>query len=145
MFRLCVWLNCVYGGCIIVFFFSPQLDISDEFKRVIETLRGHDDKIRVVLNQADMITHQQLLRVYGALMWSLGKVIKTPEGTWLVSHRQPLSLFVVTAIGRSAPRIITFFAFVERLCVLIYSVACVSRFILGSRVSSQGFETPIRG
>ena len=26
-----------------------------------------------------MITPQELMRVYGALMWSLGKVIKTPE------------------------------------------------------------------
>uniref|UniRef100_A0A914Z1X6 DUF5600 domain-containing protein n=1 Tax=Panagrolaimus superbus TaxID=310955 RepID=A0A914Z1X6_9BILA len=26
-----------------------------------------------------MIDHQQLMRVYGALMWSLGKVFKTPE------------------------------------------------------------------
>eukprot|EP00301_Raphidiophrys_heterophryoidea_P002637 c1122_g1_i2.p1 GENE.c1122_g1_i2~~c1122_g1_i2.p1 ORF type:complete len:312 (-),score=95.09 c1122_g1_i2:334-1269(-) len=26
-----------------------------------------------------MISHQELMRVYGALMWSLGKVMKTPE------------------------------------------------------------------
>ena len=26
-----------------------------------------------------MITTQQLMRVYGALMWSLGKVVKSPE------------------------------------------------------------------
>jgi EH domain-containing protein 1 len=43
-----------------------------------KSLRGHDDKIRVVLNKVDL-PMQHLLRVYGALMWSLGKVIKTPE------------------------------------------------------------------
>eukprot|EP00246_Nothoceros_aenigmaticus_P012360 TRINITY_DN3806_c0_g1_i2.p1 TRINITY_DN3806_c0_g1~~TRINITY_DN3806_c0_g1_i2.p1 ORF type:complete len:348 (+),score=68.63 TRINITY_DN3806_c0_g1_i2:592-1635(+) len=65
---------------MILLLFDPhKLDISDEFKRVIGSLRGHDDKIRVVLNKADQVDTQQLMRVYGALMWSLGKVLNTPE------------------------------------------------------------------
>ncbi|XP_022876961.1 EH domain-containing protein 1-like [Olea europaea var. sylvestris] len=65
---------------MILLLFDPhKLDISDEFKRVISSLRGHDDKIRVVLNKADQVDTQQLMRVYGALMWSLGKVLNTPE------------------------------------------------------------------
>ncbi|KAL6196263.1 hypothetical protein ACLB2K_031878 [Fragaria x ananassa] len=65
---------------LILLLFDPhKLDVSDEFKRVISSLRGHDDKIRVVLNKADQIDTQQLMRVYGALMWSLGKVLNTPE------------------------------------------------------------------
>ena len=31
------------------------------------------------MNKADMVTNQQLMRIYGALMWSLGKVVATPE------------------------------------------------------------------
>ncbi|CAG9460608.1 unnamed protein product [Pedinophyceae sp. YPF-701] len=65
---------------IILLLFDPyKLDISDEFKAVIQRLRGHDDKVRVVLNKADQVDAQQLMRVYGALMWSLGKVFKSPE------------------------------------------------------------------
>eukprot|EP00873_Tetraselmis_striata_P019974 jgi/Tetstr1/440238/TSEL_028589.t1 len=65
---------------VILLLFDPyKLDISDEFRNVISTLKGHDDKIRVVLNKADQVDQQQLMRVYGALMWSLGKVIKSPE------------------------------------------------------------------
>lgn len=64
---------------IILLFDAHKLDISDEFQRGIEVLRDYDDKIRIVLNKADMVTTQQLMRVYGALMWSLGKVINTPE------------------------------------------------------------------
>ena len=45
----------------------------------MSTLKGHDDKVRVVLNKSDQVDQQQLMRVYGALMWSLGKVFRSPE------------------------------------------------------------------
>ncbi len=65
---------------LILLLFDPhKLDISDEFKQVIGALRGQDDKVRVVLNKATAVTPQQLMRVYGALMWALSRVIRTPE------------------------------------------------------------------
>ncbi|KAF9165667.1 hypothetical protein DFQ26_009611 [Actinomortierella ambigua] len=64
---------------ILLFFDSYKLDISDEFKSSIYALKGQEEKVRVILNKSDMVSQQQLMRVYGALMWSLGKVIQTPE------------------------------------------------------------------
>uniref|UniRef100_A0A7S1AAX7 Uncharacterized protein n=1 Tax=Noctiluca scintillans TaxID=2966 RepID=A0A7S1AAX7_NOCSC len=64
---------------ILLLFDVSKLDISDEFRRVIGACRGNDTKIHTILNKADGVNTQQLLRVYGALMWSLGKVLDTPE------------------------------------------------------------------
>ena len=64
---------------IVIMFDAHKLDISDELKDVIELMKPHADKVRVVLNKADSVSTQQLMRVYGSLMWSLGKVMMTPE------------------------------------------------------------------
>jgi hypothetical protein len=65
---------------ILLLFDAHKLDISDELKEVIETIRPHnDDKIRCVLNKADGVTREQLVRVYGSLMWSMGKIFNSPE------------------------------------------------------------------
>ena len=59
---------------------QDKLDISDEFKNVIDTISQYNnDKIRCVLNKADCVTREQLVRVYGSLMWSMGKIFDSPE------------------------------------------------------------------
>ena len=64
---------------IILLFDAHKLDISDELKGTIDVLKGHEDKIRCILNKADQTDRQQLMRVYGALLWSLGKTMDSPE------------------------------------------------------------------
>ena len=61
--------------------------------QVIQSLKGHDDKVRVVLNKADQVDMQQLMRVYGALMWSLGKVFRSPEVSHVLITAQPLCIW----------------------------------------------------
>eukprot|EP01128_Nolandella_sp_AFSM9_P010659 TRINITY_DN7402_c0_g1_i2.p1 TRINITY_DN7402_c0_g1~~TRINITY_DN7402_c0_g1_i2.p1 ORF type:complete len:654 (-),score=186.84 TRINITY_DN7402_c0_g1_i2:107-1891(-) len=64
---------------VLLLFDAHKLDISDEFRDAILALADNKEKIRIVLNKADQVTTQQLVRIYGSLMWSLGKVINTPE------------------------------------------------------------------
>lgn len=68
-----------HAEMILLFFDAHKLDISDEFKRCIAALPNSSRKIRIILNKADQVTSQQLIRVHGALMWSLGKVLDAPE------------------------------------------------------------------
>ena len=65
---------------ILLLFDAHKLDISDELKEIMETIRPHnEDKIRCVLNKADQVGREELVRVYGSLMWSMGKIFLTPE------------------------------------------------------------------
>lgn len=64
---------------ILLLFDAHKLDVSDEFRSVIDSLRGNEDKVRVILNKADGLDTQNLMRVHGALLWSLSRVFKTPE------------------------------------------------------------------
>ena len=81
---------------IILLFDTSKLDISDEYKLVLQNLKGNEEKvssiripkkemiythfqIKIVLNKADCVDPGELIRVRGALMWSLSKIIATPE------------------------------------------------------------------
>ena len=64
---------------VLLLFDAHKLDVSDELRRAVQSLARWDEKIRIILNKADGVDNQQLMRVYGALMWSLGKVLICPE------------------------------------------------------------------
>mmetsp|Transcript_3874 Transcript_3874/g.6054 ORF Transcript_3874/g.6054 Transcript_3874/m.6054 type:complete len:599 (-) Transcript_3874:244-2040(-) len=64
---------------IMLMFDTDKLDISDEFSSVIKKLSGHESKVRVILNKADQVDSQRLMKVYGALLWSLGQVMQVSE------------------------------------------------------------------
>ena len=76
--EVCAWFA-ERSDLILLLFDAHKLDVSDEFRGTVEKLKGHEDKVRCVLNKADQIDRQQLMRVYGALMWAMGKILRTPE------------------------------------------------------------------
>lgn len=59
---VCKWFA-ERADMILLLFDAHKLDISDEFKNVMGVMKGHEEKIRVVLNKADRISSQQLMRV----------------------------------------------------------------------------------
>lgn len=56
------WFESQRADLIILLFDAHKLDISDELKGAIDVLKGHEDKIRCILNKADQIDRQQLMR-----------------------------------------------------------------------------------
>lgn len=64
---------------ILVLVDAHKLDLSDEFTGVLRAIQSHDEKMRVVLNKADAVTTQELLRVTTAMAWSLSRCLRTPE------------------------------------------------------------------
>lgn len=77
---ICGWLA-ERADLVLLTFDAHKLDLSDEFQEVMEVLRPFADKVRCVLNKADQIDASNLVRVYGALLWNVGKVLRTPEVT----------------------------------------------------------------
>jgi len=75
---ICAWMA-ERADLILLTFDAHKLDISDEFQEVMEVLRPFADRVRCVLNKADQIDAANLVRVYGALLWNVGKVLRTPE------------------------------------------------------------------
>jgi hypothetical protein len=66
---------------ILLLFDCSKLDISDEFKGVIEELQPFEDKVHCILNKADALDGESLMRVFGALLWSMGRIFKGAEVT----------------------------------------------------------------
>lgn len=67
------------ASLVLLLFDAYKLDIADEFKEIILSLRPHASKVRCILNKADCIETTDLIRVYGALAWALSGALGSPE------------------------------------------------------------------
>lgn len=76
--EVCRWMA-ERSDLILLMFDAHNLDPSDELKGVMQVLRPHRDRVRCVLNKADQIDAENLVRVYGALLWNVGQILRTPE------------------------------------------------------------------
>ncbi|XP_075755219.1 sarcalumenin isoform X2 [Pelodiscus sinensis] len=64
---------------IFVVFDPTKLDVGLELEMLFRQLKGRESQIRIILNKADSLVTQELMRVYGALFWSLAPLINVTE------------------------------------------------------------------
>ncbi|XP_076467760.1 sarcalumenin-like [Babylonia areolata] len=75
---VCQWF--IDRAHLIFLVFDPsKLDIGSELEMLFKQLKGHEAKLRLILNKADTINTQELMRVYGALFWSLAPLVNEVE------------------------------------------------------------------
>ncbi|KPI90049.1 putative sarcoplasmic reticulum glycoprotein putative sarcalumenin precursor [Leptomonas seymouri] len=77
--KVCRWLA-ERSDLIFVLFDPSKLDAGAELRQLFHTsFKGLESRIRIVLNKADSISTQELMRVYGSLFWNLSNFINTTE------------------------------------------------------------------
>lgn len=77
--NVCRWF--VERSDVVCVLFDPsKMDVGGELRKVFdEALHGQETKLRIILNKADTISAQELMRVYGGLFWNLSSLVKTTE------------------------------------------------------------------
>ena len=77
--KVCRWF--VERSDLVFVLFDPtKLDAGMELKMLFKhALKGNESKIRIILNKADCIGTQELMRVYGSLFWNLSNMINATE------------------------------------------------------------------
>lgn len=75
----CRWF--VERSDLVFFLFDPtKLDAGAELRAMFTgAFKGQEGKLRIVLNKADAVDTQELMRVYGSVFWNLSNIISTTE------------------------------------------------------------------
>lgn len=77
--KVCRWFA-ERSDLVFVLFDPTKLEAGVELRQLFTTsFKGLEGKVRIVLNKADTVTTQELMRVYGGLFWNLSNIINTTE------------------------------------------------------------------
>ncbi|XP_033976219.1 sarcalumenin-like [Trematomus bernacchii] len=75
---VCQWF--IDRADLIFQVFDPtKLDVGAELEMLFKQMKGRESQIRLILNKADSLSTQNLMRVYGALFWSMAPLMKVTE------------------------------------------------------------------
>ncbi|XP_068583763.1 sarcalumenin-like [Cebidichthys violaceus] len=75
---VCQWF--IDRADLIFQVFDPtKLDVGGELEMLFRQMKGRESQIRLILNKADSLSTQNLMRVYGALFWSMAPLINVTE------------------------------------------------------------------
>lgn len=76
--EVCQWF--IDRADLIFLVFDPtKLDVGGELEMLFRQMKGRESQIRLILNKADSLSTQDLMRVYGALFWSMAPLINATE------------------------------------------------------------------
>merc|ERR1719357_215955 len=76
--EVCQWF--IDRADLIFLVFDPtKLDVGGELEMLFKQMKGRESQIRIIFNKADSLTTQNLMRVYGALFWSMAPLINVTE------------------------------------------------------------------
>ncbi|KAL1005746.1 hypothetical protein UPYG_G00063440 [Umbra pygmaea] len=76
--EVCQWF--IDRADLIFLMFDPtKLDVGGELATLFKQMKGRESQIRIILNKADNLATQDLMRVYGALFWSMAPLINATE------------------------------------------------------------------
>uniref|UniRef100_A0A3Q4G3T4 Sarcalumenin n=2 Tax=Neolamprologus brichardi TaxID=32507 RepID=A0A3Q4G3T4_NEOBR len=76
--EVCQWF--IDRADLIFLVFDPtKLDVGGELEMLFRQMKGRESQIRLILNKADSLSTQNLMRVYGALFWSMAPLINVTE------------------------------------------------------------------
>ncbi|XP_073793845.1 uncharacterized protein wu:fc22b06 [Danio rerio] len=76
--EVCQWF--IDRADLIFLVFDPtKLDVGLELEMLFRQMKGRESQIRIILNKADSLATQDLMRVYGALFWSMAPLINVTE------------------------------------------------------------------
>src|SRR6218665_2873437 len=67
------------ANLIFIVFDPSKLDVGTELESTFKQLKGRESQIRIILNKADSMSSQELMRVYGALFWNFAPLINVVE------------------------------------------------------------------
>ncbi|VEN56327.1 unnamed protein product, partial [Callosobruchus maculatus] len=74
----CQWF--IDRSDIIFLVYDPsKLDVGPETEAILDQLKGREHQTRIVLNKADQVKPEELMRVQGSLIWNISPLMSSPQ------------------------------------------------------------------